>query len=107
MPFSFYEKVRVTNSQKAPECNGKTGVVLGISEENGTVQGYGVHFPDEEEGYFFLPEELEGTGELADPREFYNESDRIRVRVVDGEAFIVEEEPPGTKPGSSRSDNGS
>lgn len=93
MPLSFYEKVRVTNSQKAPECNGKTGVVLGISEEDGTVYGYGVHFSDEEEGYFFPPEELEGTGEFADPRDFYNENNRIRVRVVDGEGFIVEEEP--------------
>lgn len=90
MRLSFYEKARVTTSQRFPEHNGKTGVVLGISEEDGKVYGYGVHFPEDPEGCFFLPEELETTGEFADPRDFHDENDRIRVRVIDGEAFIVE-----------------
>lgn len=90
MQFEFYEKVRVTNSQRSPEYKGKTGVVLGVSEEDGKIYGYSVHFPEEEESCMFVPEELEGTGEFADSRDFYDEDNRIRVRVVDGEAFIIE-----------------
>ncbi len=90
MRLSFFEKVRVLKSRELPEYDGKIGVMLGISEEDGKIYGYDVHFPDEEEGCFFPAEELEGTGEFADPREFYDENDRIRVRVIDGEAFIVE-----------------
>lgn len=90
MSFGFFEKVNVISSKKFPEYNGRTGVVLGISEEEGKVYGYAVDFPGVLEGCMFLPEELEGTGEFADPRDFYDENDRIRVRVVDGEGFIIE-----------------
>jgi len=90
MRLNYYEKVRVTKCQRFPEYNGKTGVVLGISDEDGKTFTYALAFPGDVEGCIFLPEELERTGEFADPRDFYNENDRIRVRVIDGEAFIVE-----------------
>ena len=48
MPLSHFEKVYVTNSRKLPKYNGRAGIVLGISEENGTLYGYDVHLPDEE-----------------------------------------------------------
>jgi hypothetical protein len=44
---------------------------------------------EEEEGYFFLPEELKGTGEFADRRDFYDDNDRIRVQVDDGKGSVV------------------
>ena len=90
MRLNYYEKVRVIKSQRFPEYNGKTGVVLGISEEDGKICAYDLDFPGDLEGCIFPPEELESTGEFADPRDFYDENDRIRVRVVDGEGFIVE-----------------
>lgn len=89
MPLSYFEKVHVTDSRKNPEYNGRIGVVLGISEENGTFYGYDVHFPGEAEGYFFLPEELKGTGEFVDRSEFYDDNDRIRVRVDGDKGSIV------------------
>jgi len=90
MRLNYFEKARVTNSQRFPEYNGKIGVVLGISEEHGKIFSYDLEFPGDLEGCIFPPEELEGTGKFADPRDFYSENDRIRVLVVDGEAFIVE-----------------
>ncbi len=89
MRLGFYEKVRITNSQRFPEYNGKIGVMVGISEENGKIYSYSVSFP-EEESCMFRPEELVSTGEFADPRDFHDENDRIRVRVVGEKAFIVE-----------------
>lgn len=90
MRLGFYEKARVSNSQKFPEYNGKVGVVLGISEEDGKIYAYDLGFPGGLEGCMFPPEELESVGEFADGSDFYDENDRIRVRVIDGEAFIIE-----------------
>lgn len=90
MRLNFYEKARVTNCPSSPEYNGKVGVVLGISEEGGKIFSYSLSFSGDLESCIFRPEELESTGEFANPRDFYNEKDRIRVRVIDGEAFIIE-----------------
>ena len=91
MRLNFFEKVRVVSCPEFPEYVGLIGVVLGISEEEGgIVSSYSVEFSEDVENCIFRPEELEGTGEFADPRDFNNENDRIRVRVIDGEAFIVE-----------------
>lgn len=66
------------------------GVVLGISKDDDRVYGYSVSFPGEDEGLWFLPEDLEGTGELVDRSEFYDDDDRVRVRVDGDKGSIVE-----------------
>jgi len=80
----YYEKVRVLSSTRFPDHIGKVGVVLGISKDETRVYGYSVFFPGEDEGLGFLPAELEGTGELVDRSEFYDDGDPIRVRVDGG-----------------------
>jgi hypothetical protein len=90
MKIRFYEKVKVISSQRFPEYIGNTGVVLGISEDETRVYSYSVFFPNEPEGISFLPAELEGTGEIVDRSEFYDESDRLRVRVDDGEGSVAD-----------------
>jgi len=64
MRLAFFEKVIIQNSRKFPELNGRTGVVLGISEEDGHVFGYSVTLDGETEGYYFKADEIMGTGNL-------------------------------------------
>jgi len=42
----LYEEVRIMDSAENTELQGKIGVVLGISEEDGIVQSYAVDFDD-------------------------------------------------------------
>jgi hypothetical protein len=91
MTIGYYEKVIVTSSNRFPEYVGRTGVVLGISkEDDARVSAYSVTFPGENEGICFFPEELRGTGEFVDRGEFYDDSDRIRVRVDEDEGSLRE-----------------
>ena len=84
MKIQFYEKVTVATSVRFPEYVGKTGVVLGISEDDDRIYSYSVFFEGWDEGISFLPSEIFGTGELVDRAEFYDEGDTVKVR-VDGE----------------------
>lgn len=92
MKISFFEKVIIRNSRKFPELNGRTGVMLGISEQDGIVYGYAVDVDgDDDGGYYFKPDEIIGTGEFVDRSVFYDDADRIRVRVdEDGTGHIVD-----------------
>jgi Immunity protein 31 len=90
MSISYYEKVVVTSSSQSPQYIGRTGVVLGISKDDSRICAYSVSFEGEGEGVMFRPEELEGTGQFVDRSEFYDDNDRIRVRVVGDEGFLVE-----------------
>lgn len=64
---------------------------MGISEEEGIVYGYAVRVDGKDEGYYFKADELIGTGEFVDRSVFYDDDDRIRVRVdCDGTGHIVE-----------------
>jgi len=90
MRLAFFEKVVIQNSRKFPELNGRSGVVLAVSEEDGHVFGYAVSVEGEEEGYDFAADEIAGTGELVDRGVFYDDNDQIRVRVsADGYGEIV------------------
>src|SRR5262245_61647136 len=92
-PLTFYEKVIIAKSDDSPKLVGRSGYVVGISQESGVVYGYAVSFLDEVENYYFKAEDVTGTGEIADRSLFYDDEDpsaRIRVRVVDGKGEIVE-----------------
>lgn len=90
MKLGYLEKVIIQNSSKFPDHNGKLGVIMGISSEDNKIYGYSVSFYDEVGGYYFSPDELIGTGQFADRGEFYDESDRIRVRVDGDEGSIID-----------------
>lgn len=90
MRLGFYEKVTIVRSEKFPQQVGKVGIVTGISEDDTGIYGYAVTFPDEREGYYFYPGDLEGTGEFVDRSLLYDENARVRVRVIDGKGSIVE-----------------
>ncbi len=91
MRLGFFEKVTITNSRKFPEMNGRGGVVTGISEEDGHVFGYAISFEGDGEGYYFAASEVVGTGQFVDRSLFYDNADRIRVRVdKDGRGSIVD-----------------
>lgn len=92
MKISFYEKVIIRKSRKFPELNGRSGVMVGISEENGVVYGYAVNVDGEEEGYYFATDEIIGTGELLERSLLYDDTDRIQVKVTeDGNGHISTE----------------
>jgi hypothetical protein len=92
MRIAFFERVVIQNSRRFPEMNGRTGVVLGVSEEDGHVFGYSVFLNDKVELVSFEADEVVGTGELVDRSVFYDEADRIRVRVRDGYGEVIESE---------------
>ena len=88
----IYERVLVARSEKFPELVGKHGWVLGISEEDGVVYGYGVHFDDLPTGYYFYAGDVEPTGEIANRSRFYDEdAPTIRVRVEGNHGYLAED----------------
>lgn len=89
MKVSYYEKVIVRASDRFPNYIGKMGVVLGISEDDDRIYAHTVFFQNEDEGVSFLPTELEATGELVDRSEFYDDGDRVRVRVDGDEGSLI------------------
>src|SRR5262245_12377896 len=101
MTISYYEKVVVTSSNRFPEYVGRIGVVLGISKEDDSrVSAYSVTFPGEDGGAcFFFPEELRGTGEFVDRSEFYDDNDRIKVRVDGDEGSLINSSTGSSEPG--------
>jgi len=71
----FYDEVRVVRDIEGyPELRGKTGVVMGISEEDGILYGYGVSFDDLSHGYSFSADEVEPTGRKFKREDFYDGS---------------------------------
>ena len=90
MTIVHFEKVRVTASQQFPERIGCVGIVLGISSDDAQVYGYTVYFNDEAPVATFGPEEIAGLNEFVDKSEIYDEKDRVAVRVIHGQGYIVE-----------------
>ena len=71
----FYEKVEVLDCSRFPDRVGKFGYVLGKSyvddDLTGEVCSFGVFFEDAGKVYAFAPQEIAGTGEVADRSRFY------------------------------------
>ncbi|WP_395645153.1 hypothetical protein [Terricaulis sp.] len=65
--------------------------MLGIGDEPGQTIGYGVWIEELSRLVCFEAGELQGTGEIADRSQFYDDdsSSRVRVRVIDGKGFVV------------------
>jgi hypothetical protein len=89
MKYGFFEKVKIISSDKFPASVGRIGIVIGVSEDESKVYGYAISFLEGDEGLFFVPEELQGTGEFVDRSLLYDENDRIKVKVKDGKGEIV------------------
>lgn len=90
MKLRYYEKVIVKSNARSLVHIGKTGFVFGISEDDDKVYMYYIVFPTEDTSVSFLPEELEGTGEIVDRNAIHDSTGRIRVSVVDDEGFLSE-----------------
>ena len=89
MTIQFFEKILINASQKFPTKIGEIGIVLGISNDDERVYSYSVFFDGDPEVYSFGPNEIEGTGQIVDRSEIYDEEDIVRVRVNDGRGEIV------------------
>jgi hypothetical protein len=59
---SFFEVVRINEDSKHSEIAGKLGHILGISEEDGIIHGYGVWIYDRQEVWSVDPNEFELLG---------------------------------------------
>lgn len=91
MAIAYFEKVRITKSERSPERIGCVGVLVGISSDDDIqVKAYGVYFEDMGRVLSFGPDEIMGLNEFVDKSELYDEKDRITVRVIDGKGHIVE-----------------
>jgi len=90
MKIAYFEKARVTASERFPERIGCVGVVLGISSDDIQVYEYALYFNDATSLAMFRPDEIVGLNEFVDKSEIYDEWDRITVGVVDGKGSIVE-----------------
>lgn len=91
MAIAYFEKVRVTTSERFSERIGCLGVLIGISSDDDVqVQEYGVYFDDVGRVLSFSPDEIVGLNEFVDKSELYDEKDRITVRVIDGKGYIVD-----------------
>lgn len=91
MSLAFFSQIRVTNSVRFPEYNGKLGVVIGKSEEDEVIYSYTVTFPySGDESLTLRPEEIEATGVVVS-RDLIYSNVSVRVRVDGDEGFFVEE----------------
>jgi len=70
----FYEEVRISNDIADPSLRGKTGVIMGISEEDGIVYGYSVRLKDLKHSYGFSANEISPTGRKFKREDFYDGS---------------------------------
>ena len=85
-----YETVLVSKPKKAKHLGGKIGVVDGISQENGVVYGYAIAF-DDDNVYHLTREELERTGEFADPDDLMS-GEVIKILVdINGRGYLADE----------------
>ena len=93
MKLPFFSQVRVVRCERFPSYEGKLGVVIGVSEEDGEVRAYSVQFPySADEGLDMLPEEIVSTGKIVERSLIYDDGSSVRVRVVDGEGHIVDDD---------------
>ena len=86
-----YEKVKVLSCSVSPDRVGTFGYVLGFSEDDeGTLHGYFVMFPDWGRGLTLSKDCLQGTGEIAKRSDFFDEEvSTLRVGVRNGKGFLV------------------
>ncbi len=76
----FFDVVRIAGDKKMDEIGGKLGHILGISEEDGVVQGYGIWVYDFQRVYSVGTDEFELMGykdELAEAD--YGKQGSLRV----------------------------
>jgi len=69
---NVYDEVQITDDCENSELRGKIGVVMGISEEDGTVYGYSVHFAHLPHSYSFSVDEVTPTGRKFKREDFYD-----------------------------------
>ncbi|MEC5321575.1 hypothetical protein VSX61_22065 [Brenneria populi subsp. brevivirga] len=67
----FYQEITIIKSTVRPEFIGRTGVVMGISEEDNILYGYTVRIQDYDYLVFFDPDDLEPTGKRFKREDFY------------------------------------
>ena len=58
----FFEVVKVRDDHPEPDIAGKLGHVLGVSEEEGILYGYGVWIYDHQQVWSVKPEEIQALG---------------------------------------------
>jgi len=68
----IYEEVRIMDNAENAELRGKTGVVMGISEDEGIVQSYAVDFDDLPYVYSVSVNEVMPTGRKFKQEDFYD-----------------------------------
>ncbi|MGJ8514132.1 hypothetical protein [Carnimonas bestiolae] len=70
----FYSEVMVRDCAKSPELRNKKAIVMGISEEDGIVYGYGISVEGMFNIYRVGRDEIEPTGKKYKREDFYNGS---------------------------------
>lgn len=83
--FAFYQEVRL--ARPAPPNHafrGLAGVIIGRSDEPGQTVGYALAIPGHEQIVCCEADELEATGRQFRREDFYDDRQRIRVRVDAG-----------------------
>ncbi|WP_375055096.1 hypothetical protein [Zobellella sp. DQSA1] len=71
MKIDFYCEIKVNDDAKNKKYNGRTGVVLGISEENGITYGYSVVLHGENHTVYFEKNDVTPTGKQFKREDFY------------------------------------
>lgn len=80
--FAFYQEVRLAHpSLENRGYLGRVGVILGRSDASDQPVLYGVALPGEEQLVSCEESELEATGRQFRREDFYDDTQRIRVRV--------------------------
>ena len=67
----FYHEVQIKDDAKTPEYRGKRGAILGISEENGVLYGYGVMIHGMDFVVCFDKDEVFPTGARFSREDYY------------------------------------
>lgn len=80
--FAFYQEVRIARpTPQNAEHAGRIGVVVGLAAEPGEPAGYGIALHGIDEIASCDEAELEATGRQFRREDFYDDSQRVRVRV--------------------------
>lgn len=81
-PFAFYQEVRL--ARPAPPnraLRGLVGVIIGMSDEPDQTVGYALAIPGHEQVVCCEADELDATGRQFRREDFYDDRQRLRVRV--------------------------
>jgi hypothetical protein len=90
--FQFYEIVKITNPMLSKEYAGKHGVVLGRSQDDEQKWNYAISLYDFAETVMFHEDELESTGQMDKPENFYTgENIKVKVDPETGEGYLAED----------------